>query len=131
MHHVQGDQSFNSIGIPEIPQEAIKELVANALIHRDYFVTAPVRVFIFRDRVEVISPGHLPNNLTVEKILLGVSNARNYLLASHANHIIPYRGYGAGILRATAAYPDIDFVDDRECNQFKVILKRMRVNENI
>jgi len=128
LHHVQGEQNFNSIGIPEIPHETIGELVANALIHRDYFVAAPVRVFVFRDRVEIINPGHLPNNLTVEQILLGVSNTRNQLLASHANHIIPYRGYGSGIIRAKANYPDIDFVDGRDTNTFKVILKRLKLS---
>jgi ATP-dependent DNA helicase RecG len=62
LRHVQGSQGINSVGIPEIPHETIEELVANALIHRDYFISAPVRVFVFRDRVEIISPGHLPNN---------------------------------------------------------------------
>jgi ATP-dependent DNA helicase RecG len=94
LHHVQGDQGINSVGVPEIPAEAIEELVSNALIHRDYFISAPVRVFVFRDRVEIISPGHLPNNLTVENIKSGNSNTRNPLLASFANHILPYRGYG-------------------------------------
>ena len=125
LRHIQGGQDFNSIGMPEIPFEAIGELVANALIHRDYFISAPVKAFVFRDRVEIISPGHLPNNLTVEKILLGVSNTRNQLLASHANHIIPYRGYGSGITRALASYPDIVFADDRDGNQFKALLKRI------
>ncbi|MCL2152396.1 MAG: putative DNA binding domain-containing protein [Oscillospiraceae bacterium] len=124
LRHIQGEQDFNSIGIPEIPHEAIRELVANALIHRDYFVSAPIRVFVFRNRVEIISPGHLPNNLTIENILLGVSNTRNQLLASHANHLIPYRGYGSGIINALEAYPDIEFIDDRDGNQFKAILKR-------
>jgi ATP-dependent DNA helicase RecG len=124
IRHVQGSQGVNSVGIPEIPPEAIEEIVANALIHRDYFVSAPVRVFIFRDRVEIISPGHLPNNLTIENIKAGNSNTRNPVLASYANHLLPYRGYGSGIIRALAKYPHIDFYDDREGNQFKVIFKR-------
>ena len=124
LRHVQGDQGINSVGIPEIPRESIEELVSNALIHRDYFISAPVRVFIFRDRVEIISPGHLPNNLTVENIKAGNSNARNPTLASFANHVLPYRGYGSGIIRALAKYPGIDFFDDREGNLFKVTLKR-------
>ena len=124
LRHLQSEQDFNSIGIPEIPHEAIRELVANALIHRDYFVSAPIRVFVFRNRVEIISPGHLPNNLTIENILLGVSNTRNQLLASHANHLIQYRGYGSGIINALEAYPDIEFIDDRDRNQFIAVLKR-------
>ena len=124
LRHKQGEQGFNSIGIPEIPQESIIELVANALMHRDYFISAPVRVFIFRDRVEIISPGHLPNNLTVENIKAGNSNARNPVLVSHASHVLPYRGIGSGIINAIKKYPYIDFIDDREGNLFKVILKR-------
>ena len=124
LRHVQNGQNFNSIGVPEIPYESIEELVANALIHRDYFISAPVRIFIFGNRVEIISPGHLPNNLTVENIKLGNSNTRNPALASFANHLLPYRGYGSGIIRALAKYPHIDFLDDRDASLFNVTLKR-------
>jgi len=124
IRHVQGDQGVNSIGIPEIPPETLEELVSNALIHRDYFIAAPVRVFIFRNRVEIISPGGLPNNLTIENIKNGNSNTRNPVLASFANHLLPYRGYGSGIIRALAKYPDIKFLDDRDGNLFKVTIKR-------
>ncbi|MDR2859429.1 MAG: putative DNA binding domain-containing protein [Mediterranea sp.] len=124
LHHVQGEQGINSLGLPEIPVESIEELVSNALIHRDYFISAPVRVFVFLNRVEIISPGHLPNNLTIENIKSGNSNARNPVLASFANHVLPYRGYGSGIIRALAKYPNIEFIDDRSGNLFKVILKR-------
>ena len=124
LHHIQGNQGVNSVGIPEIPRESIEELVVNALIHRDYFISAPVRVFVFRDRVEIISPGHLPNNLTVENIKSGNSNARNPALISFASYLLPYHGIGSGIGRALAQYPHIDFLDDREGNLFKAIIKR-------
>lgn len=124
VRQIQGNQGVNSIGTPEIPRETIEELVANALIHRDYFISAPVRIFIFPDRVEIISPGHLPNNLTIENIKAGNSNTRNPILASYANHLLPYRGYGSGIIRALEKYPYIDFIDDREGNMFKVIIQR-------
>jgi hypothetical protein len=45
-------------------------------------------------------------------------------LAAFANHVLPYRGYGSGIIRSLACYPDIDFLDDRDGNLFKVTLKR-------
>ena len=124
LRHIQGEQGINSVGNSEIPAESIEELVSNALIHRDYFISAPVRVFVFLNRVEIISPGHLPNNLTVENIKSGNSNTRNPVLASFANHLLPYRGYGSGIIRALAKYPDIDFLDDRDGNLFKVKMKR-------
>ena len=122
---IQGEQGINSVGKPEIPKIVLEELVANALVHRDYFILAPIRVFIFSNRIEIISPGHLPNNLTVENIKAGNSNSRNPVLASFANHILPYRGFGSGILRALENYPNIDFIDDREGNLFKCIIKRV------
>jgi ATP-dependent DNA helicase RecG len=125
LHHIQRDKGINSVGDPEIPAESIEELVSNALIHRDYFISAPVRVSVFRNRVEIVSPGHLPNNLNVENIKTGNSNTRNPVLASFANHLLPYRGYGSGIIRALSKYPDIDFLDDRDGNLFKVTFKRI------
>ena len=124
IHHQQNEQGVNSLGEPEIPRIVLEELIANALIHRDYFVSAPVKVFVFSDRVEIISPGHLPNNLTIENIKLGNSNVRNPILASFAPRVLPYRGLGSGILRAIKAYPDIDFIDDREGNVFKAVIRR-------
>ena len=124
LKHVQRDRSINSPGEPEIPRVALEELIANSLIHRDYFVSAPVRIFIFKDRIEIISPGHLPNNLTIENIKSGNSNIRNPILSSYATKILPYRGLGTGIRRALKAYPEIDFEDDHSGNQFKVTIKR-------
>lgn len=128
IRHVQGDRNVNAPGEPEIPRVALEELIANALIHRDYFVSASVRLFVFDDRVEIVSPGHLPNNLTIENIKRGNSNIRNPILASYATKILPYRGLGSGIIRALRAYPDIDFENDHDGNQFKVTIKRRSIN---
>jgi ATP-dependent DNA helicase RecG len=122
--HQQGDQGFNSLGEPEIPRIVFEELIANALIHRDYFTSAPVRVLVFSNRIEIISPGHLPNNLTIENIRLGNSNSRNPILASFANHVLPYRGIGSGIRRALKVYPDIELKDNRQSNLFEAIIMR-------
>jgi len=124
---IQGDQTSNSVGLPEIPRIALEEIIVNALVHRDYFISASIRVFVFDDRVEIISPGHLPNNLTIENIKAGNSNTRNPILASFANQILPYRGYGSGILRALSAYPAIDLVDDKDGNLFKAIFWRKKI----
>lgn len=125
----QGEQGFNSQGKPEIPRIVWEELVANALIHRDYFISAPVRVLVFADRVEIISPGHLPNNLTIENIKAGNSNMRNPILASFAAKLLPYRGLGSGLLRSLRAWPQIELIDDRASNLFKVIVVRPSVLE--
>lgn len=120
----QADQGVNSVGEIEIPRIVLEELLANALIHRDYFASAPIRIFIFDDRIEIISPGHLPNNLTVANIRSGTSNMRNPILSSFATRVLPYRGLGTGILRALREYPDIEFEDDRERNQFRATIRR-------
>jgi ATP-dependent DNA helicase RecG len=90
-----------------------EELLVNALIHRDYLIDAAIRIFIYDNQVEIISPGHLPNNLTVAKIRSGNANSRNPILVS-------YHGLGSGIRRALGVYPDIDFEDGRDGNLFKV-----------
>ncbi len=124
LKHIQGDRNINTPGESEIPRETLEELLVNALIHRDYFISAPIRIFLFRNRVEIISPGYLPNNLTIENIKSGISNIRNPILASYATKILPYRGLGTGIRRALQKYPEIDFESDLDGNQFKVIIKR-------
>ena len=119
---VQKDNNVNSLGELEIPKIVFEELVVNALIHRDYFISAPIRIFIFKNRIEIISPGHLPNNLTIKNIKNGISSIRNPVLASFATKLLPYRGLGNGIRRAIKAYSNIEFYEDREWNIFKATI---------
>jgi ATP-dependent DNA helicase RecG len=124
LSRVQNDRGVNSTGELEIPKEVFEELLVNALIHRDYFVSSPIRLMIFSDRIEIISPGHLPNNLTIENIKNGNSNIRNPILTSFGVNLLPYRGLGSGIIRSLKAYPHIEFVNKRDDNCFKVIITR-------
>jgi ATP-dependent DNA helicase RecG len=94
------------------------------IMHRDYFVSAPIRIFVFVDRVEIISPGYLPNNPTVANNLTGNSNIRIPILASFAAKLLPYRGLGTGILRALREYPSIEFESDRDSNLFRAVIRR-------
>ena len=121
----QGEQGVNTIGELEVPRIVLEELLANALMHRDYFVSAPIRVFIFDDRIELLSPGSLPNNLTVANIRTGNSNIRNPILVSFASKLLPYRGLGTGILRALRVYPLIEFENDKDGNLFRVTIPRV------
>jgi len=120
----QRGRGINTTGEVEIPRIVFEELLANALIHRDYFVSAPIRVFVFDDRIEIISPGHLANNLTIANIRSGNSNIRNPILASFATKVLPYRGLGTGIQRSLREYPAIDFADDRDGNLFRAVIRR-------
>ena len=124
LRKVQVEKSFNSIGQLEIPKEAIEELVVNALIHRDYFISSTIQVFIFDNRIEILSPGKLPNSLSVENIIVGRSNARNPILFTNARHLLPFVGVGSGIPRAISLYPEIEFINDQERERLTVIIKR-------
>jgi ATP-dependent DNA helicase RecG len=121
----QRGRSVNSTGISEIPRFVFEELLVNALIHRDYFVNGSIRVLVFSDRIEIISPGTLPNNLTIEAIKMGVSVVRNPIIVSFITKgILPYRGLGSGIRRALEGFESIDFIDDRTTCAFTVTIWR-------
>lgn len=124
LKYIQQDKGINTLGDLEIPPIALEELIVNALIHRNYFINAPIRLFIFDNRIEIISPGSLPNNLTIDNIKSGNSNIRNGIITSFATKELPYRGIGTGIRRAIKNYPDIDFVNDTDGEQFIAIIKR-------
>lgn len=101
LHKIQAGRGVNDPGIPEVPRVVFEELLVNALIHRDYLISAPIRMFILDHRIEIISPGHLPNHLNIENIRAGISKFRNPILASYvAKGVLPYRGLGSGIPRA-------------------------------
>jgi ATP-dependent DNA helicase RecG len=117
-------QPINSLGILEVSQVALEEILQNAIIHRDYFKNAPIRIFAFDNRIEIISPGKLTNSLTVENIKFGNSAIRNALIASYATRMLPYRGLGLGILNALKEQPNIEFYNDVEGEQFKVVIPR-------
>lgn len=132
LRKVQAGQGVNSQGVPEILPVVFEELLVNALMHRDYLVSAPIRLFVFDNRIEIISPGHLPNNLTVAKILSGNSNIRNPILVSYiAKGLLPYRGLGSGIKRALASWPHIEFTDDRDACLFTVTVRRKELEGSV
>jgi predicted HTH transcriptional regulator len=124
MKKIPETSGFNSQTKWEIPHEVFEELVVNALVHRDYFVSATIKVFVYADRVEIISPGKLPNSLTVENIKNGVSIIRNPILLSAAQFVLPYKGLGTGIRRSYSLYPAITLENQIDENQFKVIVQR-------
>jgi ATP-dependent DNA helicase RecG len=66
---------------PTYPAEAIREAAVNALIHRDYLLSnTDIELVIYQDRVEIVSPGKLPNGITPERMRAGTRAARNQLL---------------------------------------------------
>ncbi len=94
------------------------------MVHRDYFINSTIKVFIFSDTMEIISPGKLPNVLTAENVKSGISIYRNPILQTMAQHALPYMGLGKGIMRAISIYPNIKLINEQENERFIVIIKR-------
>ena len=109
---VQDGGGFNSPGRMEIPSFVFEEILVNALVHRDYFIADSVKLFIFDDRIEVRSPGTLPNSLTEDEAMRGIGRDRNPLLLSLAYQLMNYRGSRSGLKRVKAAIPDVILTND-------------------
>jgi len=104
------------------PIEAVRESIVNAVAHRDYAITVTdVEVSLYSDRIEVISPGRLPNTVTVEKMRLGYRATRNELMKEVLRdyRYIEGRGLGVprkiiqGMLRHSGIEPDLIEEEDR------------------
>ena len=90
-----------------IPEEAFREALANAIIHRVWDINSHIRVSMFDDRVEIVSVGGLPNAVTVESYLSGdLSVLRNPILANVFHRLNLIEKFGTGIRRIKEAYSD-------------------------
>ena len=90
--YLQNGQGFNSHGVPEISLIAFEEILQNALIHRDYFKNAPVRLLVF--------------------------DKRKNQIVLFASRTLPYSGLGSGLRRALVNQPDLELINDVDGEQF-------------
>ena len=132
LHNVQEEgASFNTLGKLEIAEEVLEEVVQNALVHRDLLRPAPIRLFVFDNRVEVISPGALAGGLTEEDIRNGKTYQRNPYMATFATNALYYKGIGSGIVRMLVEYPEIRLENDVNGKEFKVAIPRTIPNGSL
>jgi len=94
------ENGFGREDVPLYDRKALGEAVVNAVAHRDYSLSgSQIRMFVFSDRIEIRSPGLLPNSVTLDNIKLGVHAERNRAIAT----ILTQQGYmsaiGTGIPR--------------------------------
>ncbi len=112
----------------EIPKEAIREIIVNAVVHRDYDSSAAVQIDVFADRVEILNPGGLPDELTIDDLVkthlsvpVNPFLARPFYLAGYINQL----GYGTqNVVKwcRKAGLPDPKF--DQAKNRFQVTIWR-------
>jgi ATP-dependent DNA helicase RecG len=84
---------------PELQEEALRETLVNALLHRDYTIRGPIRLLVFQNRVEVHSPGKPPNSVDVETMRLGTPVPRNPILLSQLAKLGYVTSLGTGVPR--------------------------------
>ena len=129
LHNVQVGEEFNSMGKLEIPYTSLVEFTVNSLVHRSLNMKAPVRIFIFDNRVEIHSPGALPNGLTIEDIKAGTSMPRNMFLFNNAIYLLPYTGVGSGITRALDEDINVTFTNNDKAQEFVITVWRGESNQ--
>ena len=129
LHNVQVEDEFNSMGKLEIPYTSLVEFTVNSLVHRSLNMKAPVRIFIFDNRVEIHSPGALPNGLTIDDIKAGTSMPRNMFLFNNAIYLLPYTGVGSGITRALDEDVNVTFMNNDKAQEFVITVWRGEGNQ--
>ena len=117
----------------ELPISAVREMIANAVVHRSYVDKSCIQVSIFDDRIEVLSPGMLYGGLDIETAKSGKSTCRNEAIAEvfHYMHIV--EAWGTGIPRIINRCKEYDLPEpifEEFGNGFKVTMFRKVSNDN-
>lgn len=103
-----------------LPRKVLREALVNAVTHRNYSMQGKIRVFQFDDRLEVHSPGSLPNSVTVEKMKVSYSIPRNPLMVKFMENLRYLDGLGRGVpmilreMKALGARPPEIFADEAQ-----------------
>jgi predicted DNA-binding protein YlxM (UPF0122 family) len=115
--------------VQKIPEEAYREAIANALIHRVWDINAHIRVAMHDNRIEIISPGGLPDGMTKEEYLEGqISILRNPIIGNIFFRLHHIERFGTGIRRINSAYSKSEIKPKFEVfdNSIKVVLPVMQ-----
>ena len=117
----------------DYPDEALREALLNALVHRDYAFSSSTSISVFDDRIEFVSVGGLPKGISIDDILVGLSIPRNENLANIFYRLKLIEVYGTGIPKIMRSYDDC--VRKPELlvtnNAFKITLPNRNITLNI
>ena len=114
----------------DYPIEAIREALLNAVVHREYSFGASTLVNIYEDRMEFLSLGGIVSGLSLEAVMLGVSQSRNEKLANIFYRLHLIEAYGTGIQKILRSYEKYGLVPSfkTEVGAFLVILPNVHSN---
>lgn len=117
-----------------IPETAFREAVANAIVHRLWDINSQIRILMFGDRVEIVSPGGLPRGLSKDEYIEGrVSILRNPILANVFNRLNYIEAFDTGVRRIRDSYSESSAkpMFDASDNSVKVTLPVMEYGLNL
>jgi len=115
----------------DYPEDAVREALLNAIVHRDYSFSGSTIINLYSDRIEIISLGGLVSGLSLEAVMLGASQPRNEKLASLFYRMKLIEAYGTGISKIISCYkglpvqPKFENVD----GAFRVVLPNTHAQE--
>lgn len=117
----------------DYPEEAIREALLNALVHRDYSFSGSVIINVNDTKMEFISLGGLLPGLSTEDIRIGVSQPRNKKLAEVFHRLRLIESYGTGIRRIFKLYENCPVQPTIEAttNAFRIVLPNMNVADTV
>lgn len=117
----------------DYPVEAIREALLNAVVHREYSFGASTLVNIYEDRIEFLSLGGIISGLSLEAVMLGVSQSRNEKLADVFYRLHLIEAYGTGIQKILLNYKNYNLkpVFKAETGAFQVILPNIHYQSEI
>jgi ATP-dependent DNA helicase RecG len=115
--------------VRDYPEDAIRESLLNALVHRDYAFSSSTLVSVFDDRIEFVSIGGLLKGISLDDIMLGISVLRNENLAGIFYRLKLIEAYGTGIPKIMRSYSDCKQkpVLQATDNAFKIILPNRNI----
>lgn len=132
--HLQTKHKINAFEkevFDEIPLTALREAIVNAIAHRDYTINSPIRIIIFSNRIEIRSPGTLPNTVTIDSIKIGGSHVlRNPTIY---NMLIKYKmvtDLGSGVrrmIKLIKEHTGKEPLFEVQHNEFAVIIQRNKI----
>ena len=120
--------------IISIPEEAFREAIANALVHRTWDVNANINVAMFPDRIEITSPGGLPKGVSEDDFLKGgISILRNRIIASVFFRLHLIERFGTGIRRINESYhaSKVKPIFNTTDNTIRIVLPVIQYNHNL
>jgi len=116
----------------DYPEDALREALLNALVHRDYSFSSSTLISIFDDRIEFVSIGGLPKGVSLDDILLGISVPRNENLANIFYRLRLIEAYGTGIPKIMRSYDGYMRKPKLQAtgNAFKITLPNRNTNSH-